>query len=82
MSKTISKSQLFNLLSGIVIIVFLMYNIATGANWVAGVASIVLFGVSYILERSKVTFFACLPITLVALIWAISPFIGTLVFAP
>lgn len=79
MSKTMSKSQLFNLLAGLVIFVFLMYNIAIGANWVAGVASIVLFGVSYILERSKFTW---LPITLVALIWAISPFIGTLVFAP
>ncbi|MFE4354536.1 hypothetical protein [Peribacillus butanolivorans] len=82
MSKTLSKSHIFNLLAGVIIIGLMIYYFTLGYNWLVLSFNILIFVVSYILERNKVTIFAWLPITLISLLWAISPFIGSLFFAP
>ncbi|MFF2591622.1 hypothetical protein ACFVSS_28150 [Peribacillus butanolivorans] len=84
MSKTLSISHIFNLLAGVIIIGLMIYYFTLGYNWLVLSLSfnILIFVVSYILERNKVTIFAWLPITLISLLWAISPFIGSLFFAP
>ncbi|KQU12985.1 hypothetical protein ASG65_11565 [Bacillus sp. Leaf13] len=82
MSKTLSKSHIFNLLAGVIIIGLMIYYFTLGYNWLVLSFIILIFVVSYILERNKITIFAWLPITLISLLWAISPFIGSLFFAP
>ncbi|MGE7768729.1 hypothetical protein [Peribacillus sp. NPDC096540] len=82
MSKTLSKSHIFNLLAGVIIIGLMIYYFTLGYNWLVLSFIILIFVVSYILERNKVTIFAWLPITLISLLWAISPFIGSLFFTP
>ncbi|MFF5400328.1 hypothetical protein ACFY5J_24060 [Peribacillus butanolivorans] len=82
MNKTLSKSHIFNLLAGVIIIGLMIYYFTLGYNWLVLSFIILIFVISYILERNKVTIFAWLPITLISLLWAISPFIGSLFFAP
>ncbi|WP_342603096.1 hypothetical protein [Peribacillus sp. FSL E2-0159] len=82
MSKTLSKSHIFNLFAGVIIIGLMIYSFTLGYNWLVLSFIILIFIVSYILERNKVTIFAWLPITLISLLWAVSPFIGSLFFAP
>ncbi|MEK4534524.1 hypothetical protein NST21_04075 [Peribacillus sp. FSL K6-1552] len=65
MSKTLSKSHIFNLLAGVIIIGLMIYYFTLGYNWLVLSFNILIFVVSYILERNKVTIFAWLPITLI-----------------
>ena len=80
MKKTVKKGHILNSLVGIIIIFLLIYNITTEGNWISGTVSLILFVVSYILERNKVTIYAWVPITFIALIWSMSPFFGNWFF--
>ncbi|MED3986031.1 hypothetical protein P4646_18500 [Peribacillus simplex] len=82
MSKTMNISLIFNLIAGVIIIGLMIYRITLGDNIIGISFIILLFVVSYILERNKITLFAWLPITLLALIWSISPYFGSFFFAP